>query len=131
MASGGAFYPQDNRPPAAGPAGFTQHPNTSALNVNAYPPPPGHYNPADYTNLPGPPPGPPPNQRGTGGHPHDPYPPTGPENVSRETHMSDSPLSSPINDPLPRGTGAQGAEFPRVNVNDVHVSTRVIFPTAY
>lgn len=110
MASGGAFYPQDNRPPAAAPPGFTQHSNTSTMNVNAYPPPPGHYNPQDFTHLPGPPPGPPPNQMGTRGHPHDPYPPTGPENVSGQPYLSESPVSSLQNDPVSRGTSAQGAE---------------------
>ncbi|KAI1477403.1 hypothetical protein F4774DRAFT_195518 [Daldinia eschscholtzii] len=83
-ASGGAYYPP---PPAAPepagppPAGFTQHPNQSTPNVNAYSPYPP-YNPQDYAgvspmNLPPPPPGPPPS-----GPPHGSGNRTGPENVS-------------------------------------------------
>ncbi|KAI0008092.1 hypothetical protein F4779DRAFT_618966 [Xylariaceae sp. FL0662B] len=71
-ASGGAYYPPEGpvQPPPAGPAGFTQHPNTSSTNVNAYQPYP--YDPPNYPNLPPPPAGPP-NSGPT---------PPGPENVS-------------------------------------------------
>ncbi|KAI1081472.1 hypothetical protein F5B20DRAFT_588538 [Whalleya microplaca] len=73
-ASGGAYYPPEGPipPPPAGPAGFTQHPNMSTTNVNAYPPYP--YNPQNYTNFPPPPPA---------GPPHPGPTPPGPENVSR------------------------------------------------
>lgn len=116
-ASGGAYYPQEP-PQAAGPSGFTQHTNNSQMNVNAYPPPPGHYNPQDYANMPPqpphynpqdftnipPPPGPPP-----AGRPVNPYPPTGPENVSRQPPADDIPTSIPHDDPTVRGASAQGA----------------------
>ncbi|KAI0845962.1 hypothetical protein F5Y00DRAFT_272334 [Daldinia vernicosa] len=84
-ASGGAYYPpppasEPTGPPPAGPAGFTQHPNPSTPNVNAYSPYPP-YNPQDYAGVPSmnlpPPPGPP-----LSGPPRGMDSRTGPENVS-------------------------------------------------
>ncbi|KAH8671322.1 hypothetical protein BX600DRAFT_510005 [Xylariales sp. PMI_506] len=99
-ASGGAFYPP-------------QQPNQSTLNLNAYPP--HNYNPQDYADFPPPPPGPPP-QAGPSGHqgpggpirPDGHYPPTGPENVSRQPVPGDNNIPTPPQNNVDhRGVSAQ------------------------
>ncbi|KAK8048733.1 hypothetical protein PG994_010463 [Apiospora phragmitis] len=102
-ASGGYPQPYTAAPPPGPsgpppPAGFTQHPNPSQMNVNAYPPHPV-YNPADYP----PPPGPP------AGGSRNPYPPNAPESVSRGDNLNHSPRTAPD----PGGATAQDGLKPR------------------